>query len=167
LAAKIERVLGCEWAERAVEVIAQGHQRELQSPICSGTHRGGGVRLSLRGTEHLAAARAAGRGVILWVVPTVAGPLVAKMALHGNGVGVHHLSHPHHGFSTGTWVGSWLLNPLRTGAALLPGLAWRCPDAFYATRIEAPLPAGRRRGAGPRFGRAARGICAPASEQVQ
>ena len=118
LVAKIERVLGSEWAGRTATDIAQGHQRELRLDQLAYL-RGHAPwrwrpRLSLRGTEHLAAARSAGRGAILWVAPTVAGPLVAKMTLHENDIGVHHLSHPHHGFSSGSWVGRRLLNPLRT-----------------------------------------------------
>ncbi|MGD9512360.1 MAG: hypothetical protein AB7I59_17310 [Geminicoccaceae bacterium] len=217
LAEKIARILGSGWAGPSAEDIARGHQLMLRIDQlaylrCHAPWRWR-PRLALHGKEHLTVARSTGKGVILWVGPTVAGPLVAKMTLHEHGIAVHHLSHPHHGLSRQTRLGRRLLNPLRTriedrflrervllgtdnqaqaalrrlsgllrqgetvsitvaprgsrvlsapfaagrievasgalalaartGAALLPVWAWRCPDGSYATRIEPPLaPAG-------------------------
>jgi lauroyl/myristoyl acyltransferase len=80
------------------------------------SYRPGGwnPKLRLEGAEHLEAALARGRGAILWVAPTVFQWLVTKRALHEAGWPVHHLSNPNHGFSTSSWVGTRLVNPIRT-----------------------------------------------------
>ena len=91
------------------------------------SHRPGGWHASLRleGAGHLQAALAAGRGAILWVAPTVFQWLATKRALHEAGYPVHHLSSPNHGFSTASWVGTRLLNPIRT----------RIEDRYLAERV--------------------------------
>lgn len=53
----------------------------------------------LRGTQHLEAARAEGRGVILWISAFLYADLIAKMGLHDAGLAVSHLSRRSHGFS--------------------------------------------------------------------
>lgn len=129
LAEKIGQILGGDWAGRSAKDIAHAHQLMLRLDQLAylrchapWTWR---PRLSLCGSQHLAAARSAGKGMILWVAPTVAGSLVAKMTLHGNGIAVHHLSHPDHGFSRRTRLGRRLLNPLRT----------RIEDRFLRERV--------------------------------
>jgi lauroyl/myristoyl acyltransferase len=81
------------------------------------SYRPGGWRpeLRLEGREHLDAALAAGRGAVLWVVPTVGQWLPTKRTMAEAGYAVHHLSHPSHGFSTRSALGRRWLNPIRTG----------------------------------------------------
>ncbi len=69
--------------------------------------------IEMRGAEHIEAARALGKGTILWVSHFVHGDLVAKMAFHRAGLEVSHLSHPRHGFS-GTRFGMACLNRVQT-----------------------------------------------------
>jgi len=69
------------------------------------------IRLS--GEEHIAAALANGRGVVLWVGNFTYYSLTAKIALHRAGFAVSHFSDPAHGFSR-TRFGRRFLNPIRT-----------------------------------------------------
>lgn len=74
--------------------------------------RGWRPRIVLEGEEHLARALDGGKGAILWVAPFVfySGP--TKIALHGKGYAVSHLSSPLHGFS-GTRYGIRFLNRIQ------------------------------------------------------
>jgi lauroyl/myristoyl acyltransferase len=78
-------------------------------------YRPGGWRpdVTVKGTEHIAAARAQGHGVVLWVAPFVYSDLVTKKALHEAGCKVSHLSRPDHGFSSSRF-GIRILNPIWT-----------------------------------------------------
>jgi hypothetical protein len=67
--------------------------------------------LRVEGLEHLHAARAEGRGAILWIMPFVFAPLVAKRSLAAAGVAIHHVSRVGHGFSP-TLLGRTVLNPI-------------------------------------------------------
>ncbi len=69
--------------------------------------------LRVEGLEHLHAASAEGRGAILWVMPFVFAPLVAKRSLAAAGVAIHHVSRVGHGFSP-TLLGRTVLNPIWT-----------------------------------------------------
>lgn len=89
-------------------------------------YRPGGWRfpVALEGLEHLAEARAAGRGVVLWMAHFVFHGLAAKKLLAGRGFRVHHLSRPEHGYSK-TAFGIRVLNPVRR----------RVEDRYLASRI--------------------------------
>jgi lauroyl/myristoyl acyltransferase len=78
-------------------------------------YRPGGWRPEIRltGLEHLEAARAEGKGAILWIGFTVYCDLVAKMAFHRARLAVSHLSRASHGFS-GSRFGTRVLNRLQT-----------------------------------------------------
>ena len=89
-------------------------------------------RIRLDGGEYLAAAHEAGRGAVLWVVPTVFSWLFAKRALAEAGFAVHHLSREGHGFGTKSRLGETILNPIRT----------RIEDRYLAERIKIPEGAG-------------------------
>ena len=84
--------------------------------------------LRVEGLEHLHAATVAGRGAILWVMPFVFAPLVAKRSLAAAGVAIHHVSRVGHGFSP-TFLGRTVLNPIST----------RVERRYLAERILLPL----------------------------
>jgi lauroyl/myristoyl acyltransferase len=94
-------------------------------------------RLSLEGEAHLIEALQGGKGVVLWVSPTVFNSLPFKIALHVKGYRVSHLSSPGHGYSE-TRLGVGLLNRVRC----IP------EDRYLEQRIvfdsEAPTTAMRR-----------------------
>jgi len=69
--------------------------------------------IRLIGAEHIHAARAAGRGAVLWVCPSPFGGLFAKKALKAAGVGLINLRSAIHPYSN-TWFGMRFLNPIRT-----------------------------------------------------
>ena len=69
-------------------------------------------RVTLSGLAHLDAARAAGRGAIIWVGHFAFNSNVTKMALAAHGYSLAHLSRPEHGFSKTRW-GIAMLNPVR------------------------------------------------------
>jgi lauroyl/myristoyl acyltransferase len=69
--------------------------------------------IRLRGAEYISAARAAGRGAILWSCPSAFGGLIAKKALKAAGVELVNLRSAIHPYS-GTWFGMKLVNPVRT-----------------------------------------------------
>ena len=81
--------------------------------------------MRLLGAEHLEAARAGGKGVVIWSGHFVFASLLAKMALFDAGYRIGHLSHPRHGFSD-TQLGWRLLNPYRQ----------RIEARFLADRVE-------------------------------
>jgi lauroyl/myristoyl acyltransferase len=94
-------------------------------------------KLSLEGETHLIGALEGGKGAVLWVSPTVFNSLPTKIALHGKGYKVSHLSSPGHGFSE-TRFGIEKLNRVRC----IP------EDRYLAQRIvfdsAAPTSAMRR-----------------------
>ncbi|HNB25668.1 MAG TPA: hypothetical protein PLR41_01810 [Alphaproteobacteria bacterium] len=69
-------------------------------------------RVTFSGLTHLDAARAAGRGAILWVGHFAFNSNVTKIALAARGCALAHMSRPEHGFSK-TRLGIALLNPVR------------------------------------------------------
>ena len=129
LARRITTMLGPDRLTEPARVLARRQLAAIRvDQLCFlRSHRPGGWRpmLRLEGSEHLAAALAAGRGAILWVAPTVFQWLATKRALHEACYPVHHLSSPNHGFSTASWVGTRLLNPIRT----------RVEDRYLAERV--------------------------------
>jgi len=72
--------------------------------------------IELVGLENLAQARREGRGVILYVHPSVHYAIVSKKAIAGSGTLATHLSRRAHGFATSTRFGIRFLNPLATRA---------------------------------------------------
>jgi lauroyl/myristoyl acyltransferase len=71
------------------------------------------TEVRLHGSDNLEAALGGGRGAIVWVAQTAAGPLVAKMALARAGHPPVHLTRPSHRFSP-TRFGVKVLNPVQT-----------------------------------------------------
>ncbi len=80
--------------------------------VVRGLVLGPDMRAACSGLARIDAARAQGRGVILWVSDFVSAGDVTKVALAGAGYRVVHLSRPEHGFTTSSF-GIRLLNPLR------------------------------------------------------
>ena len=78
-------------------------------------HRPGGwtPSLELRGHEEVEAARARGRGAILWISLSIYCDLMVKKTFHDNGMAVDHLSRASHGFSASRF-GKAVLNPIQT-----------------------------------------------------
>jgi lauroyl/myristoyl acyltransferase len=66
----------------------------------------------LIGAEHVTAGLEQGRGVILWVSVSSSADFVAKMAFHGAGFAVHHLSMFYHGGSA-SWIGLQVISRAR------------------------------------------------------
>ncbi len=92
----------------------------------------------LRGNEHLHAALARGRGVVLWGMPFLYVPLVPGIALWREGLASVALSRWTHGYAR-TRLGAALLNPIRV----------RAENRFLLDRVVigrncSPLPALRR-----------------------
>jgi len=73
--------------------------------------RGGPVRFSLTGREHLEAAAARGTGAILWASHFAAQTLPGKRGLFEAGFPAYQVSSLHHGFRH-TWFSEKYLNPL-------------------------------------------------------
>ncbi len=71
--------------------------------------------ITLVGEDHITGALARGKGVILWGGHFAFANTVIKMAMHRAGYDLHHLSHPHHGFSD-TRFGVRVLNPIRAAS---------------------------------------------------
>jgi lauroyl/myristoyl acyltransferase len=69
----------------------------------------GPVRFTQTGREHLDAALARGRGVILWAAEFIPQTLAGKRGLFEAGVHAHQVSSRHHGFRN-TWFGNTFLN---------------------------------------------------------
>ncbi len=97
--------------------------------------------IRLHGTEHIRAARAAGRGAVLWSCPSPGGGLISKKALKAAGVDVVNLRSAIHPYS-GSRFGMQLLNQLRTRVEdryLADTVTLRGPDglaAFQALRAH-------------------------------
>lgn len=77
-------------------------------------HRPGGwePRVELVGRRHVDAGLAAGKGVILYLMPSVWNHVASKAAFHRSGFRVSHLSRPDHGFCK-TPFGARFLNPIQ------------------------------------------------------
>ena len=111
--ARITRMLACPEPEAGRIVL------ELQAGRLAGTLDvvraltfGSDLVVSCRGLAHIAAARAQGRGAILWISDFVSAGDASKVALAREGLRVAHLSRPEHGFTTSRFGMRWL-NPLR------------------------------------------------------
>ena len=98
------------------------------------TYRPGGWSPSIRltGWQHVEAAQARGRGLILWVGKTVYGDLVAKIACYRAGLAVSHLSRASHGFSSSRF-GVRVLNPIHTAVE----------DRYLRERVSLTVHGGR------------------------
>ena len=83
------------------------------------------LQVTVTGKAHLDAALQAGRGVVLWNMPTAFSDLMVKAGLSAEGYGITQLSRPEHGFS-GTAFGVGVLNRVRT----------RVEDRALVERIE-------------------------------
>ena len=68
--------------------------------------------VQLQGLEHLKAAAAGGKGVVLWLSHFLYSSIATKIALRQAGFEIIHLSHPRHGYSS-TLFGIRFLNPIR------------------------------------------------------
>ncbi len=71
------------------------------------------MRVAVRGLDHLTAALAAQRGVILWIADFIEAPTATKIGFAQAGYPLSHLSRPEHGFSKSRF-GIAVLNPVRT-----------------------------------------------------
>ena len=80
--------------------------------------------IRLDGADHIAAARAAGRGVILYVHPTAFHTFIVKKGLAEHGVSCVHLSRPSHGLSSS-----------RFGIRHLNRIVTRMEDRYIARRV--------------------------------
>ena len=128
-AQRLAAMLGSLGQAGTAREVARCHQAFIRlDQLCFlRSHRPGGWSpvLRLEGGQHLEAALEKGHGAILWVMPTVLQWLVTKRALFEAGYPVHHLSSPYHGFSTTSWLGAQLINPIRT----------RIEDRYLAERV--------------------------------
>jgi lauroyl/myristoyl acyltransferase len=110
----IQQALG-EPAGRAAEIAhdLQAAVYELRMQNLRAWRPGGWQPdIVLEGEAHLLRARARGKGAILWVGHFAFNSSITKIALHGRGYRVSHLSRPEHGFSK-TRFGIACLNPVR------------------------------------------------------
>lgn len=82
-------------------------------------------RARLSGEEHVREGLARGKGVILWVTPTVCSDFMTKVAFHKAGLRVSQLSRLGHGFSR-TRLGIRFLNPVWT----------RVEDRYLMERVQ-------------------------------
>ena len=89
-------------------------------------YRLGGWRSEIQviGADHIDAAIAAGRGVVLWVAQFAYNDLVSKKGLYEAGYRISHLSRPRHNISA-TRFGITFLNPIWT----------RIEDRYLAERV--------------------------------
>ena len=113
---KIGRIAGRRLDRGAPAVMreAMAHHIERQLPYLRDYRPGGwNPRITVQGKEHLEAARAEGRGVVLWVTHFAFSSLVTKLGLSREGIWIHNLSHPRHGFN-GTRFAMRFLNPVLT-----------------------------------------------------
>lgn len=129
---RLARRIDAEGADAVTRALLRNIRVEQLCFLRSHWERGWRPRTRLEGGEHLAAAHRAGRGAVLWVVPTIFSWLFAKRALAEAGFAVHHLSREGHGFSTRSRLGEAILNPIRT----------RIEDRYLAERIKIPDGAG-------------------------
>jgi lauroyl/myristoyl acyltransferase len=111
----IAEALGRKREDPVVDQAFRDSRRaELLADLCvlrSRLRPGWRPPLRLEGTEHLAAAQAAGRGAVLWVAMFAGASLLTKMALHDAGWPLVHLSRESHGWSRSRLGIRWL-NPL-------------------------------------------------------
>lgn len=102
-------------------------------------HRPGGWAgsIRLRGGEHVEAALAKGRGVVLWTASCTYGELIVKKALHAAGHPIMNLRTHVHPYS-GTRFGQAILNRVRTSIEdrFLFGSAWLYPGSPTAALGE-------------------------------
>ena len=128
----MRRRLGITLGADEARVLFAEHRRRKYEHLLGrarDTHRRGWQpKIELRGLEHLEAARAAGRGAILWTM-SFCGPLLPKLALARAGVRVAHLSRPFHGG----------LSPSRAAVRLLNPWTRRAEDKHLDARIVIPL----------------------------
>jgi lauroyl/myristoyl acyltransferase len=114
---RIRRLAGCRPVGQSPEALAgtvvAGFVEENLQLLKSYRPDGWKPDIRLSGDEHIAAALANGRGVVLWVGNFTYYSLTAKIALHRAGFAVSHFSDPAHGFSR-TRFGMRFLNPIRT-----------------------------------------------------
>ena len=83
-----------------------------------GIHRPPGLwELHVEGLDHYAAAKASGKGVILWRMAFCGSPVVSA-ALHAHGISPVHLSTYRHGAASDSWWGLRLLSPFFTRAEM-------------------------------------------------
>lgn len=99
----------------ALRVAATRSEHHLQ--IIREYFFGWSAPVELAGREHVDAALAAGRGVVLWVAHFSFNALASKKAFRQAGFAVSHLSRPEHGFSKSRF-GIAFLNPMRAEAEL-------------------------------------------------
>jgi lauroyl/myristoyl acyltransferase len=128
------RAAGTDLAQLRIDVMATYMEERLE---ILRAYRPGGwrPRLELRGTEHLAAARAAGHGAMLWVAPFSYADLVVKQALHQAGHAVSHLSAYSRGFSPNS---CWEWTRSRFGMKVLSPLRTRIEDRHLHERVVMP-----------------------------
>lgn len=113
--AHIAALRGCshEEAEQLLVALATEDLRATMELLRCYRPPGPFPAVDLTGLEHVEAGLEKGRGVILWVGHFVHNPLTSKVAMSRAGYGVHHLSHPRHGFSS-SHFGMRYLNKVRT-----------------------------------------------------
>ena len=99
----------------AFDVAAMRSEHHVQ--ILRDYFRGWTPKIALTGAEHVDAALADGRGIVLWVAHFCFNSLAAKMAFHRAGYQVSHISRPEHGFSKSRF-GIAVLNPVRVRTEL-------------------------------------------------
>jgi lauroyl/myristoyl acyltransferase len=108
----------CSWSasEKTKEDCARkflSYTLEARMQILDGYLRKRWVpEITVSGVDRLDLGLAAGKGVILWVVPTLFSDLVTKMEFNQLGYQVNHLSRPAHGYSV-TRYGIACLNPVK------------------------------------------------------
>ena len=101
--------------EEAFDIAAMRSEHHVQ--ILRDYFLGWKPKIVLTGSEHVDAALADGRGIVLWVAHFCFNALAAKMAFHQGGYLVSHMSRPEHGFSK-TRFGIAVLNPIRVRTEL-------------------------------------------------
>lgn len=129
----------------ALEMIGNEIARHLLI-MRAGSPFDGAIRTELSGAEHLDAALAAGKGVVLWDSQFYFANVATKLALARAGYDLHHMSSPSHGVSE-TSVGKALLNPIWV-ASETKNLAERVVVSYAnprpaMTRLAACLAAGK------------------------
>jgi len=104
---------------RIVREIAEAELLRNLRVVSAATPFARAVPTTLEGREHIDAALARGKGVILWDGHFAHAGLLTKVAVHRAGLTLVHLSHPRHGFSD-TRFGMRVLNAI-----------WRAAEAPY------------------------------------
>jgi lauroyl/myristoyl acyltransferase len=114
-AARLNAVRGGNLSEAdAARVIHELYAGRLAAKldVVRGLLMGPDVRIGCKGLDHIDAALARGRGVMLWISDFVGAGDVVKLALAKAGYRLTHLSRAEHGFTTSA-VGVRFLNPFR------------------------------------------------------